>query len=95
MYKTLSHIQKFNFVPVEAKKERCTSQYNLKYNSEYSSACSSTNMEHECQHDCHFNYDSEDPEVGNLVDNALMHCEATRGGKKRQFNNAEERINFR
>jgi butyrate response factor 1 len=25
----------------------------------------------------------------------LMHCEATRGGKKKQFNNAEERIQFR
>jgi len=53
-------------------------------------------MEHECHHhDCHFNYDSEDNEANNLVGQAMMHCEATRGGKKRQFNNAQERIQFR
>jgi hypothetical protein len=45
--------------------------------------------------EANFNYDSEDAEMSNLVGQALQHCEATRGGKKRQFNNAEERFQFR
>jgi hypothetical protein len=85
MYKTLSHIKNFNFVPSQSK---------IQYNSEVSSACSSSHIDHDNQHDCHFNYD-EDAGVDNLVGQALIHCEATRGGKKKQFNNAEERIQFR
>lgn len=87
-YKSLQFAQKYNFIPSQ--------NINSAYNSEVSSACSSSNMEQECHHhDCHFNYDSEDNETNNLVGQALMQCEATRAGKKRTFNNAQERIQFR
>jgi len=72
MYKTLSQVKKFS-----------PSANKFNFNSEVSSACSSGHMDHECNHDCHFNYDSEDTETNNLVGQALMHCEATRGGKRR------------
>lgn len=60
--------------------------------SNYSSAASSTNYN---DTDSSFNYDSEDMEANQLVGQALHYCEATRGGKKKQFANAEERYQFR
>jgi hypothetical protein len=53
-------------------------------------------MDHDHHHESNFNYNSEDEEASNLVGQALMYCEATRGKtNKKQFNNAEERIQFR
>jgi len=77
MQKSLSMIQKFNPTPRK-----------MQFNSEASSACSSSHMDHDCQHECYFNYDSEDGAVDNLVGQAFKHCEATRAGKKKVFNNA-------
>jgi len=97
MYKSLSLNNSFKFVPQQGKNDRFQSpnHFRSRFNSEISSADSSTNMGDDCQHDDHFNYDSEEEIAGNLVGQALMHCEATRGGKKKTFNNAEERIQFR
>jgi hypothetical protein len=62
---------------------RCDSTHGI---SSCSSACTS-----DYDHDNSFNYDSEDADANLLVGQALQYCEATRGGKKKQFNNVEER----
>jgi hypothetical protein len=59
------------------------------------SSCASSHSHHDCDSHSNFNYDSEDLDANLMVGQALQYCEATRGGKKKQFANAEERYNFR
>lgn len=63
--------------------------------STYSNCSSAASSCCDHEHDHSFNYDSEDADANLLVGQALQYCEATRGGKKKQFNNAEERFQFR
>ena len=89
----LSLANAFSFTPSKSNSSRCGSANGFSSNySNYSSACTST---YDNDHDNSFNYDSEDADANLLVGQALQYCEATRGGKKKQFNNAEERFQFR
>jgi len=84
--KKLSLGNAFKFHP--CKSHRSSSNSFCNYSSAASSNCDS-------EYDSGFHYDSEDADTSLLVGQALQYCEATRGQKKKQFNNAEERLQFR
>lgn len=79
----------FSFAP-QKQHSRCGSSNGFYSNC---SSAASSNYDNDC--DNSFNYDSEDADANNMVGQALQYCEATRGGMKKQFNNAEERFNFK
>jgi hypothetical protein len=78
----------FKFTPNKSNMSRMNSYNSFSNYSNYSSAASSTC---DYDHDNSFNYDSEDADANLLVGQAHQYCEATRGGKKKQFNTTEER----